>query len=269
MREIHVTVPSLPTEAELANKVDEFAALLNQQPLKTMPNSAFDADSKLCPVYPPAHMAWGAIGLAIEHLDTCKRLVIDQHVVHSHASFTPLRAAIENISTAIWLIAPATSSDRITRSLRWHHKNFGYERAFLNELPAADVQRIYAGKPSTAEKQAKIRKAAIAAGISESALAGKLDFSSIVKDAGRAVGFADEFNPAIIIWKACSGFTHGQLWARLALLDRQTTPGSNTGEVHLRATAELDQVLGFMAVPVKMTTWALQTYSARRQPPSQ
>ncbi len=52
--------------------------------------------------YQISHVTWHRIGIAIH---TVKSLVVDASVIHISALFTILRSAMENASTAVWLLA--------------------------------------------------------------------------------------------------------------------------------------------------------------------
>ena len=68
--------------------------------------------------YEISHAVHSALASAVEHLDALRVLVADAHVVHARTPFTLMRAALENSSTAVWLLGPSSRDERIVRRLR-------------------------------------------------------------------------------------------------------------------------------------------------------
>src|SRR5205823_6269469 len=55
---------------------------------------------------------------AVDHLHCLHALIADAQLLNMYAPYTLVRAALENASAAVWLLAPASRTERITRRLR-------------------------------------------------------------------------------------------------------------------------------------------------------
>jgi hypothetical protein len=108
--------------------------------------------------YEISHAAHGALVSASDHLDALRALVADAHVVHARASFTLLRAALENSSTAVWLLGPPDRDERILRRLR-------LQWADSRDLETATLRAGQQPRLSRDEWKAKLEAVASARGM--------------------------------------------------------------------------------------------------------
>lgn len=66
-----------------------------------------------------SHAVVSALSTAVDHMHALRSLIADAHVVYPCATFTLLRAALENAATAVWLLTPPDHRDqRVLRRLR-------------------------------------------------------------------------------------------------------------------------------------------------------
>jgi hypothetical protein len=55
---------------------------------------------------------------AMDHLHCLRALIADGQLLNMYTPYPLVRAALENASTAVWLLAPASRTERIIRRLR-------------------------------------------------------------------------------------------------------------------------------------------------------
>jgi hypothetical protein len=101
-------------------QVDGWRARINPDGPRSAPpdGSPLKADNNRTAPYQLGHAAWHAISHAVDHLHCLHALITDAQLLNMYAPYTLVRAALENASAAVWLLAPASRSDRITRRLR-------------------------------------------------------------------------------------------------------------------------------------------------------
>ncbi|GAB1512552.1 hypothetical protein [Actinophytocola sp. KF-1] len=80
--------------------------------------SALAADDDATRPHPLSYIALTALVAAVDHFHAAATLVSVGRVIHSNALFTLLRAALENASTAVYLMGPGDAKTRILRALR-------------------------------------------------------------------------------------------------------------------------------------------------------
>jgi hypothetical protein len=80
--------------------------------------SELDHDDRALGDYALSYAAWDALAHAVDHLHMLKTGVDNGVTTHPFAPFTLLRAAIENSATAVWLLSPESTEDRVTRRLQ-------------------------------------------------------------------------------------------------------------------------------------------------------
>ncbi|MFJ9448357.1 hypothetical protein ACIRRH_42095 [Kitasatospora sp. NPDC101235] len=146
-----------------------------------------------------SHSAVLALVVAIDHLraltDLVRREVKDgeqQMLLHSHAPFTLLRAALENAARAVWLLGPQQRLERVGRCLRMHYADI---TNITNKAKLLDYQPDHT---ETAKLKEQVKALLRDAGAQETDLTnGKLKmpgYGDIVADAG--ANGADRSAPA-------------------------------------------------------------------------
>jgi hypothetical protein len=104
--------------AKIFAMVDKWRERTHAVPTQPVPGSSLSADDAATAPYQLSHMVGGALLSAVDHFDAFRALVVDAQVVHARAPYTLLRAALENASVAVWLLAPSSRDERILRRLR-------------------------------------------------------------------------------------------------------------------------------------------------------
>jgi hypothetical protein len=148
---------------------------------------------------------WGSV----DHLQTLVDLL--RLPVRPLAPYTLLRAAVENASLALWLVAPSERETRLLRALRL---------AIADVRDSGPVHEI-AGNTidPVAVRVAKIVSAGKRAGLTDTQLKQKDSWTEIVTAADRV--FHRRGDRAVeFSWRAGSGIMHARDWARMAVLER-------------------------------------------------
>ncbi|MFF2549196.1 hypothetical protein ACFVUY_42470 [Kitasatospora sp. NPDC058063] len=229
--------------------------------------SALAGDDARTDPYRLSHSAVLALVVAIDHLRALTALVRrevkdgeQQMLLHSHAPFTLLRAALENAARAVWLLGPSRRLDRVSRCLRMHHADIA------NVTAKATLLDFEPDKAEVEERKNRIKALLRAAGVQEADLTnGNLrmpGYGKIVADAGNRTGTAN----AELWWSLCSSLAHGDQSGTLAVLKRRIT--ATDGDVHsLRISAPLGAVVAAVKNTVGMAESAVALYSDRARSP--
>lgn len=191
--------------------------------------SSLRGDDRATDPYQMSHAVHMALLSAVDHVDAVGTMVARAGVLHSHAPFTLLRAAIENAAVAVWLLEPAARSERVLRRLRLQWADF------------VDGDQASGGNADDLRKnkerlQGLGRTRGLSADEVASIAARTVGYGSIVELAGNANPYMTA-EIALLCWRACSGIAHAKPWAMLAILDTEET-GQLSHDVHqLRVTA--------------------------------
>ncbi|QSB14192.1 hypothetical protein JQS43_22165 [Natronosporangium hydrolyticum] len=183
--------------------------------------------------------------------------------VHRYGQPTLVRAALENAATAVWLLGPKDSTDRIVNRLRlaWKeiHPTYGlYDRLGVTlpkteeEMRQQVVQALFAAgwcKPDDCKKT-DWNAATV--------LLGSFGYEKVVEEAGEIVGMGKDV--AAATWSACSGLAHGQESSTNSALARQKVadlyPGIGLGYYSL----DIGLMLGWARVAKTMLDKAITLY---------
>lgn len=189
-----------------------------------------DDDAALNP-YHLSHAVETALSHSLDHLHALRTSVVEAQTIHMVAPFTLMRAALENAALAAWLVLPQEREDRIRRRLQLaiEDAHDGYQVRQLTESSMSGE--------SFEQRRERLVCIGVAQGLSrDSLLGGKPKWRSIVREAGAASRLgADD---AEVLWRLCSGFTHGRMWSMLAALTRTAvSEADNVFEMRLNAPA--------------------------------
>ncbi|GAA4980374.1 hypothetical protein GCM10025734_00020 [Kitasatospora paranensis] len=167
--------------------------------------SALAGDDMKTDPHQVSHSAHHALVVAVDHLQALAALVSgtesDGHrkmLLPTHASFTLLRAALENAARALWLLGPASRRERVHRCLRMRLADLksNAAKAELLGQVLADYEK----------RQNRIKGLLRAAGVPEGELSnGKLrmpGYGDIVHTAGTLTSVGGVH--AELFWSACS-----------------------------------------------------------------
>ncbi len=110
-----------------------------------------------------------------------------------------------------------------------------------------------------------MRDIAMRAGVDGKEAIRKVSYWAIVKAAGSA--FDPQTNPALVSWKLCSGFAHGDSWPTWAAADRIELPGAPPGLSTFNVTANVKMLMYVTAFAVHLTRLGWHLYDQRSRPP--
>lgn len=71
----------------------------------------------------------------------------------------------------------------------------------------------------------------------------------------------------LLIWRACSGIAHGDLWATINVAQREDLDGAPHGMVHSRVTVGVENLYRMTATTIELTKVAWSLYDQRGRPP--
>lgn len=217
--------------------------------------SVMRRDDKETHPYRMSDAAWHALSHAVDHLHCLRALLKDAHLMHMYAPYSLARAALENASAAVWLLAPDDRSERILRRLRF---------AALDIRGGEEAKRLVgatSGPKSEADRLDEVRALARRRGIDEKAAVKRVTYGEIVKLAGDTTPLGHV--PFLITWRMCSGIAHGDLWTTLNVLSREELPGAPPGLVHFKITANVKTLLVAVFFAIDMTERGWRLYDER------
>jgi hypothetical protein len=245
------------------------ARVQSEVPGEPSAGSSLRGDDDAAHPYEISYAVHGALVSAVDHLDALRALVADAHVVHARATFTLMRAAIENAATAVWLLGPSSRDERILRRLR------------LAWADSRDLEKavLRAGQQPPLSKQGwktKLETVAQARSMASAQIAtitrDQPTFTSIVEAAGSDAGPEGlDSDLALVCWMVASGMAHARLWAALSsVLDRTDVPGASTPATKVMRLSASDTALAAIAqVATSMTAAGWRLYDQRRSDPRQ
>ncbi|MCX5216107.1 hypothetical protein OG689_44035 [Kitasatospora sp. NBC_00240] len=241
-------------------------------------SSPLAADDAKTHPYRLSHSAHLALVVAVDHLQalasSIKGSSADNRqdvLIHTHAQFTLIRAALENAARAVWLLGPKSRDDRIKRVLALHLADL------VNSQKLAEVLAISAETgpdpkhmANIESRRAQIRSLLAAAGLTPAGLPPDQllqaqrrvlkfpGYEVMVADAGTHIGDAH----VRLFWKACSSLAHGDLSGTLAVLDRETA--RSDGKVAtVQFTGSVPALVLFTMAALRMTFSAFDLYTTR------
>jgi hypothetical protein len=196
------------------------------------PNSELAGDDAVSTPYHVSHSARWCLNSGVEHLHALKALVIDAELIHSAASYSLVRGALENFAAGFWILHPSERRVRVEHGLRWWMKNF------RDQDKATSTAGMPDDKP-VAPKLAATIQIGKAADCDMKELKSPY-FSTPVLE------YADQHSSAIhphLIWQICSGFAHGRPWASLGMNNRETQQTAQDDVSQVRLTADHKRLL--------------------------
>ena len=210
------------------------------------PGSSLRGDDSAVHPYEISHAVHGALVSAVDHLDALRALIADAHVLHARTPFTLMRAALENSSTAVWLLGPSSRDERILRRLRL---------AWADSLDLENAAQQIGQQPPLSRAGWKTKLEAVGqargmTGAQVAAITGRPpSYTSIVESAGneaRTDGLTGD--TSLFCWRVASGIAHARLWASLSsVLDRTDLPGASSPTATAMRLSASDRALAVIA----------------------
>lgn len=230
------------------------------------PGSPLAGDDKKVDPFHVSHAAASAIHVAVEHADAFRRLIEgcqtcnpNQMTFGLNSNYSLLRGALENAARAVWLLSPDVRPDRLLRRLRLQADNVA------NSENVAQAMASSMAKPRDVRLD-RVREIADRAGLDGAAAVKRVSNLEIIRTAGEFVGGSDAGPHAEVLWRACSGAAHGDIWAGLSLHDKDTV--SQRGNVKtLQMTASTGLLTTITTETFAVVNAAHLLFDRRRRPP--
>jgi hypothetical protein len=224
----------------VAAKWEEVAAIVTMMlgrvddpnDFQVVPGSSLQGDDKASRPYQVSHSVRMCLVAGVDHLDAVRALLLELRKLHNAAPFSLARGAIENLSTAFWILHPPSRNTRIERSLRWHAKNFKDSHKALEPI----------GESTESEREARLAKLdriALACGISTKTVRSGY-FSS---DAVAYVKQHSRRSDPWLLWNFCSGYAHGRPRAYLGYSERELLRTADPAVHNLKLTTDPGRLL--------------------------
>jgi hypothetical protein len=207
-----------------------------------------------------AFYAWNSLSHAVDHLHMLRSVLRDAAAIHMFAPYSVIRGALENASTAAWLLAPPQRPVRIERLLR---------------LAAADVRAGEKAKTlvgstgpgSEQERLDQLKRIAAAAGVDPSDAVKRVGYGDIVATAGAESGAPKGAQVNEFVWRLCSGNAHGDFWTTISATERVELTGAPAGIANMAIEASVPNLYNTTLVAYVMTKRGGELFDERRRAP--
>jgi len=156
--------------------------------------------------------------------------------LHTYAPFTLLRGAIENASTAVWVMTGSNREERVARHLRHELTSAKKLKKVLSEAGETIA-------PGTHEREKNLLAIANSYGVKRSKVAKEVTATEIVRSASESAGFKSaEMDLVLVYWKLCSAIAHGDR-GYLHLFEKKVVGRLRPGVLSVVVTAPTNYVL--------------------------
>lgn len=239
--------------AEIAPLINIMIARIqtpNEFPVR--PNSELAGDDALAAPHQISHAARWCLNSGVEHLHALKRLVIDDQLIYSAASYSLVRGALENFAAGFWILHPPERTVRIEHGLRWWAKNY------RDQAKATETAGLPDTKPVKPKLEAIIETGS-AAGCDVKELKSRYFSTPLLE-------YADAHSTPsrpYLIWQICSGFAHGRPWASIGMNAMETHSTSEEGVSHARFTSDHKRLLGVTLPAFHLMTDLVRLFHVR------
>jgi hypothetical protein len=182
------------------------------------------------------------------------RTALKTGMLHVYAPYSLVRGAMENASTAVWLLAPAGRPERALRRLR------------LAALDVHNGERIKTligavGPRSPDERRDQIRDGARRPSLDPTKALKRPGYGEIVAAAGGHVPMGEKI--ASLNWGICSAVAHGDFWSMVAVAEHDELPAAPAGAAHLRVNVNVERLYFSTFFALQMTNHAWRFYDKR------
>lgn len=224
--------------------------------------SSLGAEDALLAGWPTSHLVSQVTSAGIGHVDALRRTVTQLHVIDAHAPWTLLRAALEDFSTAVWLVCGDSREERLTRTLRTWAYDFDQRRKWENDTGYTPTgQRELSG----ADRRQQIIDLGTSMGLDPKVIGRDPTIVGVLDAAAAHAGLDVALMRAT--WRIASGFAHGRMWPNL----RAATPRAahEHGDGYFIAfvidDARLAELTGYCTTLLDLV---MARYDARSRAPS-
>lgn len=233
-------IPVMPEMIELFSAAEAWKARTGRISPDPAAGSSLAGDDRATDPYYMSAAVLSLMTSAVDNFHAVHALIISARIIHTSAPFTLLRAALENASVAVYLLAPTSRPERVERRLRL---------LWAEWVDAENAREAMGqGDPARHEKRRqKVMAVGRAARLSESAM-GRLTarpeaYAKIVGGAGREAFGESAGRLAVVAWMLNSGIAHGRGWAGLAVSETEVIETTHTGLATMRMTGSQSTIL--------------------------
>lgn len=252
-----------PLRSELVScfkQVDIWQTRVGQLPPTPDAGSSLAGDDRALGIFSMSHAIVTSLSSAVDNIHALRGLLLNVREIHTSASFTLLRVALENSATAVYLLAPNDRQTRVVRRLKlqWEdYKDAEKARELMKKGDAAEQDR----------RKAELRDTARAAGVAEelitSLLARSPGFGTIVEEAGKAT-FGPYGGIASLSWMVNSGIVHARTWANISLFEKEMFESMRPGYTNLRLSSSQSTIMQHAQIAAAMISRGWMLFDQRR-----
>lgn len=226
------------------------------------PRTSLATDDARTSPFQTSHAVQMLVNAAIDNLHGVRHLIwgprgewTGEPVIHQAAHYVLARGAIENAAAALWILAPASRADRVTRTLRWHAQNVIDQVNALAEISEAE-------QPDLAKRLDRLAEIGTAALGSEPP---RLRRGYTATETLRHATALDTqaSMPPIFVWRLCSGFAHGRPWASLSFQEIEKHPTVDPDVFAARVTSDLTRALLAPKAGLHLLERVIKLYNVR------
>lgn len=237
------------------SKIARWQERNEQEAPAPQPGSDLAADDVATAYLQTSHVVATHFAYAVDHLNALRALIVDAKLVPMGAPFTLLRSALENACAVVWLLGPDEPRTRALRRLR---------SGLADAKDSTDVSDLtgWTGGRSLSERRQDIVDMAARSGISDQELGTRpIGYGTIVQ---QATEHLKPGLPVLLLWKGCSGITHGRQWA-LVTMQRMEPEGEQADGVGTyKTTAGLPSIASALHVITHVVEVGYQLHDRRR-----
>ncbi|NMN94821.1 hypothetical protein [Antrihabitans stalactiti] len=238
----------------LLQAVGPIATKVKGEKYEVLPGSALQLDHDTMPEL----LVASSVNRSLRHSEDCLR-ALHQLLQTGLQPFVPyllVRGALETAATAVWLLKPDASIQRLERRA-------AIEEDDGKELGNALRSRGIAG----AEDEIESRKRGFESILTTRELDAQRckwhGYSAVIKDIDENWGTSKSVEAA---WRTCSGMSHGKFWAFTAVTAATDTQSTGSGSATATFTPSYHPLAQVLGITVAILQRADRLYDERRVP---
>lgn len=191
--------------------------------------------------FPVTHAVWRLLAVSGDNLHAVASLIHKAEALHPYATHTLMRASLESVGTAMWILAGGSRENMALNALRLEWENKKNHDSAASKDP--DNKNEW-----TRRREQLLLEAGDRFGLDHKAIKVRPLSTGVVSDGSEYFGVS----PVMLsVWKGSSGAAHGRTWATLALADHDPIPGTETGQgASYWSTSSIPNVVSSLIVAV-------------------
>lgn len=192
--------------AHFSTSADNFAEISNWheenvKPYDAAPGSLLSVADAMSEPHQASHVVGYLILTAVDHLHALKKVMVDAGSQHTFAPYTLIRGAIENASTALWVLQHDVPRSVATRALTLEYRGLLDQRRAARAIdPEADLDKDLLNIFEAALKRH---------GFTHAEVKTAPQYINLIEGVSRVF----DIRNAALTWQFCSAAAHGRQWA--------------------------------------------------------